>query len=275
MNRPTDGFLPRAVRESTNPRASAFDILATPSGDVRGLSYERRCELLEQVLANVGPPIQPVMTTRDPDEAQLWHDLLPAANGTEGLVIKRLSQIGRRGHRLHRAPGPPRRRGPSAQRPNQPVPHRTAQDHAASAARPSAAGPCRDPPGTERRNPVHAGASRPGRRSRRGHHAPRRHPARGAAAGGCLTWGNVGSADRIRRLQRLCSCACHPGVATGARGASASLLVRTRPWSCRRSLSTRPASGGFACTREMPPSDATVLRLLEWWHGCDDASHSR
>ncbi|MDQ0847741.1 ATP-dependent DNA ligase [Streptomyces sp. V1I6] len=70
----------------------AFDILATEAGDVRSLPYERRRLLLEQVLANVGPPLQPVLVTRDPDEAQLWHDLLPEAAGTEGLVIKRLNQ---------------------------------------------------------------------------------------------------------------------------------------------------------------------------------------
>ncbi|WP_308367950.1 RNA ligase family protein [Streptomyces sp. ISL-36] len=70
----------------------AFDILATEAGDVRSLPCERRRALLEQVLANVGPPLQAVLVTRDLDQAQLWHDLLPEAAGTEGLVIKRLTQ---------------------------------------------------------------------------------------------------------------------------------------------------------------------------------------
>ncbi|MGP4001553.1 hypothetical protein [Streptomyces sp. 8N706] len=51
-----------------------------------------RRSLLEQVLAHVDSPLQPALLTRDSDEAQLWHDLLPEAAGTEGLVIKRLTQ---------------------------------------------------------------------------------------------------------------------------------------------------------------------------------------
>ncbi|MEU5436076.1 hypothetical protein AB0G73_22225 [Streptomyces sp. NPDC020719] len=47
---------------------------------------------LAEVLAPLGPPLQPVTSTTDPDEAQLWHDTLPAAIGTEGTVIKKAGQ---------------------------------------------------------------------------------------------------------------------------------------------------------------------------------------
>ncbi|MFD3516255.1 hypothetical protein [Streptomyces sp. NPDC058657] len=78
---------------------AAFDILRTADGDLRGRPYrERRARLLE-VLAPLGPPLQPVPMTEDVEVARLWWEQLPEM-GIEGLVIKRLDAAypgGRRG----------------------------------------------------------------------------------------------------------------------------------------------------------------------------------
>lgn len=78
---------------------AAFDVLELAGLDVRTRPYERRRALLVDLLLPLGPPLQPVPMTTDPDVAALWYETLPAS-GIEGLVVKRLNQTypaGRRG----------------------------------------------------------------------------------------------------------------------------------------------------------------------------------
>ncbi|NBM17777.1 ATP-dependent DNA ligase [Streptomyces sp. GC420] len=77
---------------------AAFDLLAAEDTDLRLLPYEMRRSALLAVLKPVGPPLQPVPMTTDPEEAEAWYESLPGI-GVEGLVIKRLDrgyQAGRR-----------------------------------------------------------------------------------------------------------------------------------------------------------------------------------
>ncbi|MER7462167.1 ATP-dependent DNA ligase [Streptomyces sp. NPDC097981] len=78
---------------------AAFDVLELAGLDLRGLPYERRRALLVDLLLPLGPPLQPVPMTTDPELAATWYETLPAS-GIEGLVVKRLDQTypaGRRG----------------------------------------------------------------------------------------------------------------------------------------------------------------------------------
>ncbi len=78
---------------------AAFDVLELAGLDVRTRPYERRRALLVDLLLPLGPPLQPVPMTTDPELAALWYETLPAS-GIEGLVVKRLDQAypaGRRG----------------------------------------------------------------------------------------------------------------------------------------------------------------------------------
>ncbi|MET8627999.1 DNA ligase [Kitasatospora sp. NPDC004669] len=65
----------------------AFDLLALPGRDVRRLPLTDRRRLLLAALADVPPPIQPVMATTDRTEALEWMTQL-ADIGVEGLVCK-------------------------------------------------------------------------------------------------------------------------------------------------------------------------------------------
>ncbi|MEU6233945.1 DNA ligase [Kitasatospora sp. NPDC047058] len=65
----------------------AFDVLALPGRDVRRLPLADRRRLLLGALADVPPPIQPVMATTDRTEALTWMEQL-ADTGVEGLVCK-------------------------------------------------------------------------------------------------------------------------------------------------------------------------------------------
>ncbi|MFI9330461.1 DNA ligase [Kitasatospora sp. NPDC052868] len=66
----------------------AFDVLALPGGrDVRRLPLTDRRRLLLAALADVPPPIQPVLATTDRAEALTWMEQL-ADTGVEGLVCK-------------------------------------------------------------------------------------------------------------------------------------------------------------------------------------------
>ncbi|MFD4137268.1 ATP-dependent DNA ligase [Streptomyces goshikiensis] len=80
---------------------AAFDVLELAGLDLRARPYERRRALLVDLLLPLGPPLQPVPMTTDPELAETWYETLPAS-GIEGLVVKRLDQpypAGRRGWR--------------------------------------------------------------------------------------------------------------------------------------------------------------------------------
>ncbi|MFJ7153484.1 ATP-dependent DNA ligase [Streptomyces sp. NPDC101118] len=70
---------------------AAFDVLDLAGLDLRPRAYEQRRALLVDLLLPLGPPLQPVPMTTDPDLAATWYETLPAS-GIEGLVIKRLDQ---------------------------------------------------------------------------------------------------------------------------------------------------------------------------------------
>lgn len=70
---------------------AAFDVLHGPDGDTRALPYSQRRALLLDLLAPLGPPIQATPMTTDPEEAQVWWEVL-RAQGIEGLVIKKLGE---------------------------------------------------------------------------------------------------------------------------------------------------------------------------------------
>lgn len=78
---------------------AAFDLLAEGGADLRAKRYEVRRERLVALLGPLGPPLQPVPMTTDPDEAVTWYETLPEA-GVEGLVVKRLDSTYRGGTRL-------------------------------------------------------------------------------------------------------------------------------------------------------------------------------
>ncbi|MFD8787151.1 DNA ligase [Kitasatospora sp. NPDC059599] len=65
----------------------AFDLLALPGRDVRRLPLTDRRRLLLAALADVPPPIRPVLATTDRTEALEWMERL-ADTGVEGLVCK-------------------------------------------------------------------------------------------------------------------------------------------------------------------------------------------
>ncbi|MFB6889569.1 non-homologous end-joining DNA ligase [Kitasatospora sp. NPDC056327] len=65
----------------------AFDVLALPGRDVRGLPLADRRRLLLAALADVPPPVQAVLATTDRAEALTWMERL-ADTGVEGLVCK-------------------------------------------------------------------------------------------------------------------------------------------------------------------------------------------
>ncbi|MCX5194392.1 ATP-dependent DNA ligase [Streptomyces sp. NBC_00249] len=80
---------------------AAFDVLELAGVDVRGRPYERRRALLVDLLLPLGPPLQPVPMTTDPELAETWYETLPAS-GIEGLVVKRLDQAYPAGRRAWR-----------------------------------------------------------------------------------------------------------------------------------------------------------------------------
>ncbi|MFJ8620226.1 DNA ligase [Streptomyces clavifer] len=77
---------------SQHPAAYAcWDVLHHPDpaiGDTRALPYTRRRELLLDLLADLGPPIQPVPATDDRSVAEEWYESLQPL-GLEGVVAKR------------------------------------------------------------------------------------------------------------------------------------------------------------------------------------------
>ncbi|MFJ1673125.1 hypothetical protein ACIOK4_43595 [Streptomyces bottropensis] len=87
---------PARARELAAQRPAtyvAFDVLAHPAAgfpDLRPRPYSERRQVLLDVLADVGPPIEPVWSTTDRDEALLWYTALEGT-GVEGIVAKPLS----------------------------------------------------------------------------------------------------------------------------------------------------------------------------------------
>lgn len=86
---------PRRARElaARHPATYvAFDALAHPAAgfpDLRPRPYSERRQVLLDVLANIGPPIEPVWSTTDRTEALLWYKALEGT-GVEGIVAKPL-----------------------------------------------------------------------------------------------------------------------------------------------------------------------------------------
>ncbi|MFJ9634872.1 DNA ligase [Streptomyces sp. NPDC101175] len=86
---------PRRARELADQHPAtyvAFDVLAHPAAglpDLRPHPYAERRRVLLDVLADVGPPIEPVWSTTDRDEALLWYTTLKGT-GVEGIVAKPL-----------------------------------------------------------------------------------------------------------------------------------------------------------------------------------------
>lgn len=70
---------------------AAFDVLELAGLDLHARPYERRRALLVGLLLPLGPPLQPVPMTTDPELAATWYETLPAS-GIEGLVVKRMDQ---------------------------------------------------------------------------------------------------------------------------------------------------------------------------------------
>ncbi|MEU4948549.1 ATP-dependent DNA ligase [Streptomyces lavendulae] len=67
----------------------AFDILAIPGTDVRGMPLRTRWELLGRALGDAEPPLQRVLATLDEETARLWFREMRAV-GVEGIVAKSL-----------------------------------------------------------------------------------------------------------------------------------------------------------------------------------------
>ncbi|TCN32129.1 ATP dependent DNA ligase-like protein [Kribbella orskensis] len=67
---------------------AAFDLLAAGGVDLRTQRWAVRRERLEQVSRGWVPPLQLTPVTADVDEATEWFEVLPAAMGVEGLVVK-------------------------------------------------------------------------------------------------------------------------------------------------------------------------------------------
>ena len=67
---------------------AAFDLLAAGGIDLRTQRWTVRRQRLEQLAHVWVPPLQLTPVTADLDEATEWFEVLPAAMGVEGLVVK-------------------------------------------------------------------------------------------------------------------------------------------------------------------------------------------
>jgi ATP dependent DNA ligase domain len=67
---------------------AAFDLLAAGGVDLRTQRWTVRRQRLEQLARDWVPPLQLTPVTADIDEAREWFEVLPAAMGVEGLVVK-------------------------------------------------------------------------------------------------------------------------------------------------------------------------------------------
>ncbi|MET8678258.1 ATP-dependent DNA ligase [Streptomyces sp. NPDC004647] len=77
---------------------ASFDLLAAGASDLRRLPYEQRRDRLVELLSPLGPPLQAVPVTTDPELAATWYETLREV-GVEGLVMKRLDHPYRGGRR--------------------------------------------------------------------------------------------------------------------------------------------------------------------------------
>ncbi|MEU7317898.1 RNA ligase family protein [Streptomyces sp. NPDC007083] len=76
-----------ALADTIPATYAAFDLLQDETGaDLRMRPYADRRAALLSVLESVGPPIEPVPATTDPEVALGWWEAGPA--GIEGLVLK-------------------------------------------------------------------------------------------------------------------------------------------------------------------------------------------
>ncbi|HIT76643.1 MAG TPA: ATP-dependent DNA ligase [Candidatus Avipropionibacterium avicola] len=76
----------------------AFDLLALDDHDCRPVPQAQRRELLEQVLADVAPPLALTPATTDLATAQHWFDVFER-HGLDGVIAKPLTQPYREGSR--------------------------------------------------------------------------------------------------------------------------------------------------------------------------------
>ncbi|MFE2095148.1 hypothetical protein [Streptomyces sp. NPDC059460] len=82
----------------------AFDVLAHPAAGFPDLwtgPYVERRQVLLDVLASVGPPIEPVWSTTERDEALVWYAAL------EGTGVEGILEAGFAADRLTEQPLPP------------------------------------------------------------------------------------------------------------------------------------------------------------------------
>ncbi|MFE5713449.1 DNA ligase [Streptomyces sp. NPDC056501] len=87
----------RALAARLPASYAVWDVLAHPDyGDVRARRYTDRRQLLLDLLAEIGPPIQAVPATGDYETALVWYDAL-RAQGIEGIVCKRAASVYRAG----------------------------------------------------------------------------------------------------------------------------------------------------------------------------------
>ena len=67
---------------------AGFDLLAAGGIDLHIQRWMVRRQRLEQLAQRWVPPLQLTPVTADLDEATEWFEVLPAAMGVEGLVVK-------------------------------------------------------------------------------------------------------------------------------------------------------------------------------------------
>ncbi|MFF7954067.1 ATP-dependent DNA ligase [Streptomyces griseorubiginosus] len=80
----------------------AFDVLTLPAAgfpDLRTRPYSERRQVLLEVLAGIGPPIEPVWSTTDWSEALVWFEALEGT-GVEGIIAKPLGSVYASGKRV-------------------------------------------------------------------------------------------------------------------------------------------------------------------------------
>ncbi|MFG1626231.1 ATP-dependent DNA ligase [Kribbella sp. NPDC049227] len=92
-----DALQQRLVTSPTKARAkaaqlpaayAAFDLLANGGVDLRTQRWTVRRTRLEELARRWAPPLQLTPVTDDINEAREWFEVLPAAMGVEGLVVK-------------------------------------------------------------------------------------------------------------------------------------------------------------------------------------------